>query len=83
MSAFELWWNNVGSSISGVCKEDARHGWDAAIKSMEAQPQADNSAMQVSPKPCPTCRGIGVLMDINLGRQKPCGACGGTGTASA
>ena len=42
MSAFELWWNNVGSSISGVCKEDARHGWDAAIKSMEAQPQADN-----------------------------------------
>ena len=44
---------------------------------------ADNSAMQVSPKPCPTCRGIGVLMDINLGRQKPCGACGGTGTASA
>ena len=57
MSAFELWWNNVGSSISGVCKEDARHGWDAAIKSMEAQPQADNSAMQVSPKPCQCANG--------------------------
>ena len=42
---FDQWWAKVGCYIGGLCKEDARHGWDAAHENIVLAQQAQHKIM--------------------------------------